>query len=214
MARNGLTLELVGRKFGKLTVIRYAGLMYYGKREMRHWVCVCECGKELQIPSSIHVLNRTYSCGCCRNPNTPGKYIKCGDGLVRRVPFFNDKIGVTERLKLLGKEVDRGFVTKCTEWIGGAAGGYGIIRYNGRTVRVHRLNWIINNGEIENGLEVCHHCDNPICYRIDHLFLGTHQENMDDAVSKNRMGGRFGENHHSSKLSEVIVMEIRRRLKT
>jgi hypothetical protein len=66
--------------------------------------------------------------------------------------------------------------------------------------------WILANGPIEDGLFVCHHCDNPPCFRIEHLFLGTQLDNIRDAKSKHR--NCFGETHGRSKLTEQSVREI------
>lgn len=43
---------------------------------------------------------------------------------------------------------------------------------------------------IDHGLFVCHRCDNPPCVREDHLYYGTHLENMRDL--KIRGGRRSG----------------------
>jgi hypothetical protein len=63
-------------------------------------------------------------------------------------------------------------------------------------------------GVIPAGMFVCHSCDNPSCVNIDHLFLGTHKENMRDMKSKGRQAN--GERQHLAKLSEDQVTWIRK----
>ena len=57
------------------------------------------------------------------------------------------------------------------------------------------------------GLCVCHKCDNPSCINVDHLFLGTQQENIADMVNKERQAK--GETQRSAKLTEGEVLAIR-----
>jgi hypothetical protein len=71
----------------------------------------------------------------------------------------------------------------CWVWQRCASSGYG--QYRGR--RVHRYSYELANGPILDGLHVCHACDNKLCVNPSHLWLGTHQDNMRDAVEKGIM---------------------------
>lgn len=70
--------------------------------------------------------------------------------------------------------------------------GYGQARVGSRidgtrrTVRVHRLVWEHHYGPIPEGLVVRHKCDNPPCCNIEHLEIGTQQENIQDKVERGR----------------------------
>jgi hypothetical protein len=61
--------------------------------------------------------------------------------------------------------------------------GYGLID----GMLASHASWIIHFGVVPEGLEVCHTCDNPECTRPDHLWLGTHGDNMRDAFAKGRI---------------------------
>ena len=58
-----------------------------------------------------------------------------------------------------------------------------------KCVLAHRLAWERTHGPIPDGTYVCHHCDNPPCANVNHLFLGTQTDNMRDCWAKGRGGG-------------------------
>ena len=91
--------------------------------------------------------------------------------------------------------------------------GYGSVRYNGKTMGAHRASYLHYIGPIPKGLCVCHKCDNPSCVNPEHLFLGTHKENVLDCKSKGRLNrtGAKGEKQHKAKLTEDLVRWIRTR---
>lgn len=99
----------------------------------------------------------------------------------------------------------------CIEWTKSLdTHGYGRISYGGKLYGTHVLSWIFYFGEYDKKVfEICHNCDNRKCLNPNHLFLGTHKENMEDMVKKGRSNPRFGENSHLHKLTDEEVEKIR-----
>ena len=73
--------------------------------------------------------------------------------------------------------------TSCVEWIGCRWRGYGTVWYQGNRWRAHRLAWTFKRGSIPDGLFVLHKCNNRRCVNVDHLYLGTHLENVRDSLA-------------------------------
>ncbi len=118
----------------------------------------------------------------------------------------------------------------CWLWQGhiNSKNGYGIIsigpKGNAKGYRVHRVAWELTHGAIPENLLVCHHCDVPTCVNPEHLFLGTHKDNMADKTAKGRTpkGDNHparrhperlarGEKHYRAKVTEAVVLNMRQR---
>lgn len=75
----------------------------------------------------------------------------------------------------------------CWEWLGQKITfGYGEVYFRNKRWRTHRLSVWLFKGHFDLSLDVCHTCDNKICCNPDHLWVGTHRENMIDHVVKGR----------------------------
>lgn len=92
------------------------------------------------------------------------------------------------------EKVDRAEGDACWEWQAGRfSNGYGqFMRVKHQMALAHRMAYELTNGPIPEGLLVLHRCDNRPCVRPDHLWLGTHSENMRDMHAKGRCGRRPG----------------------
>lgn len=102
-------------------------------------------------------------------------------------------------------------VSECVEWDRARTkAGYGLRSVGkGKLKYVHRIAMEEKLGRELNPQEVVmHSCDNPSCYNIEHLSVGTQADNHADMVAKNRMATEF--KLPQTRLSKEDVAEIRK----
>lgn len=119
----------------------------------------------------------------------------------KQKPIYNKS--VVERFLKKVNKTDDCWVWTAAKILSRNVGEYGYFWSGNRLVVAHRVSYEIFIGPIANGLLVCHTCDNTLCVRPDHLFLGTNSDNMKDCIVKNR-------GNHSS-LTEDDISDIRNR---
>lgn len=108
--------------------------------------------------------------------------MKCNNSSKNRI------VSIFDRLEKFQVKNDRG----CWGWSGCKDNkGYPQLSSRngslGSPEKAHRVSYEKEYGEIPEGMNVCHKCDNPECTRPDHLFIGTQKDNMVDCSSKGRL---------------------------
>lgn len=88
--------------------------------------------------------------------------------------------------------------THCWNWTAAYdRQGYGRLK----SKCAHRVSYELFIDTIPKGMWVLHKCDNVKCVNPDHLFLGTHQDNVNDKMSK----GRYNIGRGAKKLTDAQV---------
>lgn len=79
-------LNLTGRRFGRLTVLRRGEHVKYKPRATSYkWHCICDCGKRVQVHGNSLIQGQTKSCGCSRiKARTEAELRLYTSGLVKR----------------------------------------------------------------------------------------------------------------------------------
>ena len=103
----------------------------------------------------------------------------------------------------------------CWIWSGAMDGkGYGVVFYEKKPHRAHRVLYSVLRGRIPSGLVLRHKCDVKSCVNPDHLIPGTQSENMQDAYDRGQKTplGFRGESNGNVKMSEETAVGIRSKL--
>lgn len=161
-----------------------------------------------------------WGCGAPKRPAVRGVFCtsKCRLSSARRGVFLpSDSVRFDDKTERVGAcLLFRGDLNHA---------GYGTFYVGRHGMGAHHFAWIRAHGPIPEGLDVLHNCpggDNPACVDEGHLWVGTHQQNMDDMVAKGRsaVGDRnaqrtrpeiraVGERSGKAKLTTAQVLAIR-----
>lgn len=94
----------------------------------------------------------------------------------------------------------------CFVWDGHLVSGYGSICFEGKQDYIHRL--VYKHMICEELPEVVRHtCDNKRCWNPEHLLGGTHADNVEDKVNRDRH--HYGSRHYGASITEEVARKIR-----
>lgn len=117
----GALRDLSGVKFGRLTALNCVG----SRNGKRQWLCLCECGASVTVPTGALTTGNTQSCGCRNKDIVRAMRTKHGDavGGVREYRIWRNMITRCTNPNTAAYENYGGRGIKvCDEWLGD--GGY------------------------------------------------------------------------------------------
>ena len=124
---------------------------------------------------------------------------------------------VSAEAYLLGKTLHNP-ISGCLEWVGAVNNsGYASVHKTqwSRDYKIssaHQLAYILEYGDYDRSLNICHKCNNSKCCESTHLYAATQLENLKDKIANGTHP--YGEIHGGSKLKTEDVLTIRRLLLT
>ena len=189
-------MDLVGQKFGKLTVIKYDNdrscIKTYpsGIYKINYWICQCDCENIKSIAQNKLTSGNTKSCGCLQkearhfNHKKYNKYELSKDGKCYLIEIDFDNIAI----------IDKDDYEKVSKYYWRLNdSGYAIhIFADGSSIRLHRLILDLNDDSKDN-IVVDHINRNKLDNRKLNLRETTqHKNSFNNNIGKNNKTGYIG----------------------
>lgn len=199
-------VDLMGQRFGRLTVIEKQGSREYRPGRYRvYWRCKCDCGNECSAHTTDLRIGKVKSCGCLRKEvlDTIGERTRSQnrfriDGKIVHV-FFNNKPAEM----LVDLDVWNAWAsTYCWNL---NANGYAATGYNGKHTLFHNIAF---PNRIK-GIVIDHINGNRLDNRLKNLRLVNRQQNvMNSGMRSDNTSGHIGVSWSKSKKKWVAQIQI------
>ena len=169
-------------------------------------------------PEEDAVLRQWYRAegtACCRH--LPGRNRKSSASRAERLGLTTIRGPAkteAEWTERFWSYVNRTRPDECWPWIGNVSGhGYGTVRKNfgpgdNRVLSSHAVAHHLHTGTDPCGRYILHRCGNRLCCNPSHLYLGDAKQNAADREAHGRTAK--GEDHCRAKLTDSLVLEMRR----
>jgi hypothetical protein len=138
-------IDLIGNKFGRLTVIDRA----ITHNRQYKWICKCDCGKEVSVFSGSLTRGLTTSCGCYQKECATANATKHG---YHKTRTYNSYLNILSRC--YDKKSARYYryggrgITVCDRWLGN--GGFiNFLEDIGKAPKDRQIDRINNDGNYE-----------------------------------------------------------------
>lgn len=189
MGKQWKRIDMTGQKFGRLTVVEFAGI---GRENRAMWNCKCDCGKTIVVSGKSLRNGNTNSCGCLSIENA-----------TKRIVLYNTKHGCTHtRLYRIWAAMKN----RCNN-----SKGYAYNRYGNRGIKVCEewqtfqqfYEWAMQNG-YKYGLSI-DRIDNDGDYCPENCRWATAKQ-QDNNRSSNKIVEYNGEKHTISEWADILGM--------
>lgn len=166
-------MDVVGHRYGRLTVLREIDPQRPYGRLTRYVECRCDCGSTANVAVKSVRAGLIRSCGCARKPASQRN-------VARATAQHWSEFSREERFWAKVKVGDPDW---CWEWTGNRLpSGYGYFTDTSaspyRKAYAHRRAYELTVGPIPSDLEVDHLCNTPYCANPRHIELVTRSENV------------------------------------
>lgn len=191
-------IDIIGKKFGRLLVLEKTDKKISNGTYI--YKCKCDCGNELEVPSSYLLNGHKRSCNCYRSEYMSKKQKKYNrievEGNIAKIYFFN-----SDRYAIIDKEdVDK---VKEYCWFDRPKKYYPSAQINGKTVELHRL--IKPNND--KGFVTDHINRNPLDNRKENLRIVTQCVNCQNTgINKTNTTGHKYISYLSTRNVYVVSM--------